>query len=715
MMHPKWRLFRQDAGRAAGPPGWLYVALFALCSAIGDWTGARYGAVVFWPANGVLLAALLQLHRRRAIAVMGACFLINLVGNFTREGPAYMGVVFAVLNQAEVLLAGVIARRFCGASLDLRRPGRLARFTFGAVAPAAALSALIGVLALHHPWSEFPVNFQTWFTVDAFGMLVVAPALLLLARTHRFERTFERSGEAKPLEKAALAGLLALVTLAVFSQAAAPVLFLIFLPLLLIAFRLPPHWSAMSVIGVVFVAAGATLNGYGPITLSRLGPHDWPQAATLQVLQVLPVLQMFTLAVLAVALPASTVLTERRRLEARLAARTEAAVRARIQAERAAEAKSRFLSMMSHELRTPLNGVAGFAELLAARPCLDAEACEQVELIRRSSDGLLRLVEDILDFSRGDAAPVDAPFRIAAAIDDVAREAEAEARSKGLWLAVSDEIDPEALHLGDERRLRQVLRVLLSNAVKFTASGGVELEAEASEFGVEIHVADTGCGLDDEVMALLFEPFAQGDASTMRAHEGAGVGLALAKRLVETMGGAIGARNRPGGGAIFSVELPFARVEEPRVPAASKPDTQRPARVLVVDDHPVNRKLAGLMLTALGCEVAEAADGAEAVEQVKASAFDVVLMDVRMPGMDGLEATRRIRALKGPAAQTAIVAVTADAMPEDVARCIEAGMSGHLSKPLNQARLAETLGEAMGAERPAARRERRRPRRSAAA
>lgn len=694
MRPPRWRLFRQDAGRPAGPPAWVYVVLFALCSAVGDWTSVRYGAAVFWPANGVLLAALLQLDRRRALAVLASSFVINVVGNFLRPYPAaYMPFVQAALNQVEVFAAGVIARRYCGAALDLRRPARLACFTFVAVAPPTALVALVGLLALHAQrarLSEALFDFQTWFTTDALGILIMAPALLLFARRHRFSD----ADQAPAWEKAGLIALLAVITVTVFAQSAAPVMFLVFLPLLLIVFRLPPHWSTMSVFTVVLIATVATLSGHGPITLSTLGLRDWPAAQMIPALKLLPVLQMFMAAVVAVSLPASTVLTERRRLEVRLKARTEAAIHARKQAERAAEAKSRFLSMMSHELRTPLNGVSGYAELLAARKCLDKTAAGQVEQILRSSGSLLRLVEDILDFSRGPAEPVNAPFGPAAMVETAAAEACPDAEAKGLWVALSGDLDPTARLVGDERMVRQVLRILLSNAVKFTAEGGVELQVGLAEHGLEIAVCDTGRGLLEDAIPTLFEPFVQGDASIGRDHDGAGMGLALAKRLVEGMDGTISARNRPGGGAVFTVALPLERTE----PAAAQGafETPRAPRVLVVDDHPVNREVASLLLQALGCDTALACDGLEAVKAARTERFDLILMDVRMPKLDGLAAARRIRAIKGAAAKTPIVAVTADAMPEDVARSAEAGMDGHLAKPITRAQLAETLARHLG-------------------
>jgi len=190
-VHPKWRLFRHDAGRAAGPPAFAYVILFLLCLAIGQWSSWRYGVVLIWPANGVLAAALLQLHRRQALRVLGACFVINLIGNWLRAGyldsePGYMVVLNAVLNSAEALLAAFLARRVCGAALDMRRPIRLTRFALMAVVPAVTVSALIGCAAQAQSLAVFFSNVRSWVTMETLGMMMVTPPLLLLARRHRF-------------------------------------------------------------------------------------------------------------------------------------------------------------------------------------------------------------------------------------------------------------------------------------------------------------------------------------------------------------------------------------------------------------------------------------------------------------------------------------------------------------------------------------------------
>ncbi|MFZ2030092.1 MAG: EAL domain-containing protein [Vitreimonas sp.] len=342
----KWRLFRAGDASPAGLPAWAHVALFALCMALGFWSVERYNGVVVWPANGVLVAAALLLPRRQAIAVLSICFAINVAGNVIRHDASHMVWINAALNMGEALLCAVLVRRFCGATLDLRRPVRLARFAL-CIAPCIVLSGLIGVSLKVAPASEFLMNWQYWFTIETLGILMTTPAMLLLARASAFRAEYDRSVS----EKVGL--LIALVVIATFAfaQRSAPIEFLVFVPLLVIAFRLPPHWSAVSVIVIAAISCVFSLNGYGPFTLSHMAPAHWSEPEVTPVLNVLPSLDLFLAAALAVAFGASTVLTERRRLEQRLKTRTLTAQRARKAAE---AAERRITHMARHDTETGL-------------------------------------------------------------------------------------------------------------------------------------------------------------------------------------------------------------------------------------------------------------------------------------------------------------------------------------------------------------------------
>ncbi|HYC97592.1 response regulator [Brevundimonas sp.] len=716
-MKGRWRLFRHDAGRVAGPPALAYVVLYAAAMAVGYWTMARFGTATVWLANGVVTAALLQLHRRPALMVLAACVALDLAINSLRGAPPLYLVANIVLNLGMAVAAAVLARRVCGAALDLRRPGRLLRFALLAVVPATIAAALfsVGLLAViaPHPSAIWLFELQSYFAIEALDLLLVTPILLLLARRHRFAG----AARASRAEAATLVGLMLVVTAGVFWQDNAPLMFLVFLPMVLIGLRLSPTWSAGTMIGLALLTGAATLTGHGPVHLTRLADISGLEGVPPMVRR-LGVYNLFLLAMVATVLPISTVMTERRRLVARLQARTLAAQEARRVAEDAAAARSRFLAMMSHEMRTPLNGVAGFADLLAGRADLDPEAVRQARQIRESSDGLLMLVEDILDFARGDHAVSPEPLDLAAVAREAMGPSRAAADALGLTLTIDDRLPARSRFNCDRRALRQALHPLIANAVKFTTGGGVSVRLDRAGEGVAIRVSDTGCGIEPAHHAQLFEAFSQADASTTRLHDGAGLGLALVARHVRRLCGRVEVDSRPGEGSTFTLHLPLTRapdaVVEPPVadpapalvaavePSAPSDKAVSAPRVLVVDDHPVNREVARIMLQAFGCEVLEACDGQEAVQAAVAQAFDLVLMDVRMPRMDGLEATRRIRALPEACGQVPVVAMTADAMPEDVARCLAAGMNAHLAKPVSQAALCTIVSRALSGDLPAA-------------
>ncbi len=689
----------------AGPPAWVYVLLYVASLALSHWSIAVFGVVTVWLCNGVLTAALLQLHRRQAVMVMTACFALNMFSNILRDAPGLFLWINAVMNLGAAVLTATLARRVCGAALDMRRSGRLVRFVALAAAPTVLIFDLlaVGMLGVQGRPSVTAslFAFNAYFLSQMLGQLLVVPTLLMLARAHRFQG----ATRASRMEAVGLIALMAVVTAATFWWTAAPISFLPFLPMMLISVRLQPNWTAAALILLAIISGAATLTGHGPVQLTRL-ILDPALADVTPMLRRMGVYNLFVLALVATALPVSTVMTERRRLEVRLRARTLAAQDARRRAEDAAAARSRFLAMMSHEMRTPLNGVAGFADLLAGRPGLDAEAVRQARQIRESSDGLLMLVEDILDFARGDDSVSLEPLDLGGIAREAGIPSRAAAEDKGLSVGVDDRLPPGARFMADRRALRQALHPLIANAVKFTDAGEVVVRLDRSADGVIIRVIDTGCGLDPASRFELFEAFAQGDASIGRSHAGAGLGLALVARHVRRLGGRIEVDSRPGEGATFTLHLPLARATDAEAPVELPPapdanpenEPAVPPRVLVVDDHPVNREVARIMLEALGCVVVEVGDGQEALDTVPGQAFDLVLMDVRMPRMDGLEATRRIRALAGPEALLPIVAMTADAMPEDVARCLGAGMNAHLAKPISQVTLFAAVTRALAGE-----------------
>ncbi len=398
-----------------------------------------------------------------------------------------------------------------------------------------------------------------------------------------------------------------------------------------------------------------------------------------------------------------------RSLEEQVVVRTSQLEEARDRAEEAGRAKSDFLAMMSHEIRTPLIGVLGMAELLASSP-LDEEQRQQVATIRASGDTLLVIINDILDFSKVEANKLEldvGDVDLAAELDHVARLYRPLALAKGVALDLElDEVTTRVVR-GDRVRIRQIVSNLVSNAVKFTHVGSVAVRARTERdhemrdqdmVTVVIDVIDTGIGIPRERLGRLFQAFSQADASTTRRFGGTGLGLAISERLARMMGGNVQVRSDVGIGSVFSLRLflepggATPHIDEPVV--AVDDAAIASLRVLVAEDNAVNRKVAVALLGRLGLQVDLANDGREAVEAARSGDYDVILMDMQMPEMDGLEATSIIRTLALDR-RPVIVALTANAFDADRDACLDAGMDDFMTKPFTLDQLRQALAGAV--------------------
>ena len=646
----------------------LGVAVFVLAYVCID-LPRRFGqSAPVWLANAVVLTALLRTSPRLWPLLLAASGVACWSASLALGVAPGLGFGLMAGNMAECAACAVILRRALGAEPWVGRPRDLGYLTLAGLCGPLVSGAIATLSFGLSGANDLPLRAASWILANALGLFSVAPCLLALsqARSLLAERPLTRRGW---LALVALGVTSALV----FGQNRYPLLFLIPPVLAFVALELEVLGAAVGVVMVGAVAVVLTVLGSGPVTLVT---GDLAERALF--------LQMFLGVAVFSALPLATTSAQRRRLKA--------------QAEEAAHVKAEFLANMSHELRTPLTAVLGFTQLVERQPELSAETRAYVQRVANAGKALRATVNDILDFSKLEAGQVEIkprPMSPAELTREAAELFAPQARAKGLLLRVAEGLSLPPLVQADPDRLRQVLLNLIGNAVKFTESGAVDVGARYDEGGqtLTFDVSDTGPGMTSEQSQRLFQRFSQVDAASARKYGGTGLGLAICKGLVEAMGGRIGVESAKGFGSRFTFAIPAPRAEA-RVESStpeSRPGLPEGCRVLVVDDNAANRHLVRAILTPFGALITEAPDGDEAVAAAETREFDVILMDLRMPRVDGRTATARIREGGGANHRKPILAFSADAS----APVADPLFDGHIAKPLTALGLIQTMAAAM--------------------
>ncbi|HEV2677687.1 MAG TPA: ATP-binding protein [Aliidongia sp.] len=625
------------------------------------------------PVAGLLSALTILLDLRRVIVFCGLV-AIAMLASFLMAPTAGSFQDFA-LNcipfWATIAAIAALTRRQLGSAPDFTQVGVLLRFVFCCVMlPLVFVSGFdLVLLSRQQPEIDWPQLIRA-MTDAILGFVITVPAVTVLWRTEKTS-FFHRP----PAETAGLLLLAIGSSTAVLLQQEFATLFLLFPIVIAISFRLGPRWAAGVAIIISMVALG--------LTLARLGPLSAPGNDGRVLFQV------FILAILYTALVSAGAVAEQARLRLGLQEKER-------QALDAANAKADFLATMSHELRTPLNSIYGFSQLVSEDGSLTGETRRRVALIAEASQSLLAVVNDILDYSKIEAGKIELvpqPFDLEPWLHTSADIVRDSIERKGLALKIAVTPGARGWYVGDNGRLRQILLNLLNNAAKFTAAGCVTVKVSVvkAETGPRLRFAvlDTGIGIPPARLERLFQRFSQVDGSISRTYGGTGLGLAISKRIVELMGGRIGVESTPGSGSEFWFEVPLPSCEPVVEPGKTAADGPVGGCILVVDDIAINREIARAMLEAAGCEVVEAASGSEAIGLVQAHAFDLAFIDVQMPDIDGLETTRRIRALSHPCARMPIVAITANILGGQIEACHAAGMDGHVGKPFHKADLID--------------------------
>ncbi len=653
------------------------VVLYFLAGKLGlQFAFVHSSATAVWPPTGIALAAVLLLGYRVAPAIFVGAFLVNV----TTAGslPSSLGIAFG--NMLEAVAGAFLVTRFAGGLAAFDRAQDILRFSLLAGLTSTTISATIGVTSLvlsgDAAWSQFDAIWLTWWLGDAAGALIVAPLLVLWGTTRSLGPLRERPAESMLLLLIVVATGALVFIHPDFSRYPLP--FLCIPPLVWAAFRFGQREVATGVAILSAIAAWATVSGWGPFVMQSENES-------------LLLLQMFMATIAAMTLPVAALVWERKAVEQERAVLLDRERAARAEAETANHAKDEFLAMLSHELRNPLAAIGNATQALVEFEGQHSFAGRAVEIIKRQTRHLTRLVDDLLDVGRVTAGKVVLTRERVNLADAVERSLAACADAGRLQDHRTDvELAPVWVN-ADPDRLSQVIDNLLTNAIKYTpARGLIRVQTLVEGDQAVLRVQDSGIGIASDLLPRVFDLFTQGQRSLDRAQGGLGIGLTLVRRLVELHGGRVAAvSDGPSKGSTFIVRLPRA---EPRRTDQSPPATIAPTpsakRILIIEDDADGREALRMQLLMAGHEVHEAKDGESGIEISQRVRPDVVILDVGLPGLDGYEVARR---LKRTQSCPRLVAVTGYGQPEDRQRARTAGFDKHLTKPVDPDELQRAL------------------------
>jgi signal transduction histidine kinase/ActR/RegA family two-component response regulator len=641
-------------------------------------TKLNAGQMAIWPGDGLILAYMLGVLRRHPLLALLAGGLATVGAEIFTGNPALLSIPLFCFNA--LCIGSVFFYITKIAKFEDITNSKTFVFFLLLITASAALTAL-GVAIVAHVF----YNVQFWATLltstmgNVTGCAVLTPLVLIITNPNKYKSNIERSF----LQRSLIVSAYILLVGLVFFQSSAPILFLIPLGLMAVAYMTTFMTLALCVVATVVIALFGTLLGHGPINLL----HGGNEAHLLM-------LQAFLVVITGTTLPIAALMAEHAKLKLSLIA-------SRQEAEAANQAKSTFLATISHEIRTPLNGVLGMAQVIAMDELSDAQR-ERISIVRQSGEALLAILNDVLDFSKIEAGKLtleQIEFDLMDLISASTKSYESLSCEKGL--ALNCELSGiEGIYLGDPTRIRQIIYNLISNAMKFTQQGSISVAATYQDEVLRLSVKDTGMGIPREKLATLFAKFTQVDASTTRKFGGTGLGLSICRELTELMGGSLTVESVEGEGSTFFLQVPLPRVSAAASStdvAAAPAELSSEIRVLAAEDNPTNQLVLKTLLQFAGVEVAIVGNGQEAVEAWSSQAWDVILMDVQMPVMDGPTATREIRRRERAdhRPRTPIIALTANTMSHQTTEYIECGMDDHVAKPIDAEALFEAIFKAI--------------------